>query len=234
MVHFIFWNNTEIATSTAKHTGSFSGFVLWHTKCVSWGIGTREYGIQISFPFLLLLSLNTVKRNAKHMSVRFLMKTHSVSKCFQYIACHLEELFQMAGDAGRLMCLCGACTAGTEGFSAAFIMLVVTAVLKQHLNFSKHSVWRSALALPTSPVANQEGRWWKFLTCASQGVQGGFWQQFYCYQCCRVAYSKLKNISALLQADLRHLFLSSRASPVRQFMVWQVPVWKCLALSTWD
>lgn len=43
------------------------------------------------------------------------MKMHSVSKCFQYIACQLEELFQMAGDAVRLLCLCGGCTTDTAG-----------------------------------------------------------------------------------------------------------------------
>lgn len=121
-----------------------------------------------------------------------------------------------------------------QGFSALFIMLMVTAVLKQHLSFCKHSVWSSASELPTSPVANQEGKWWKFLTCVSQGVQGGFQQQFYCYQCCRVTNSNLKNISTLLQIDFRHLLLSFCASPVFQYMVWQVHVWKCLALSTWD
>lgn len=43
------------------------------------------------------------------------MKMNSVSKCFQYIPCQLEELLQMPGDVVRLLCLCGACTNDTAG-----------------------------------------------------------------------------------------------------------------------
>lgn len=64
----------------------------------------------------------------------------------------------MAGDAVRLLCLCGDCTNDTARVQYCLQNAVVTAVLKQHLNFYKHSVWSSASELPASSVANQEGR----------------------------------------------------------------------------
>jgi len=83
-----------------------------------------------------------------------------------------------------------------QGFSIAFIMLMKTEILKQHNTwiFLKHCMWSSEPELPASPVVNQDSKFWKFLTCVSQGVRGGVLQEFCYCQCCRITCSNLKKI----------------------------------------
>lgn len=129
----------------------------------------------------------------------------------------------MTGDTVRLLCLHGACTNNTTGFQYCIHNAdddwdsQATPEI-----FLKHCMWSSEPELPTSPVVDWEGRLRKFLTCMSQGVHGGFLQEFYYCQCCRITCSNLKNVSTLLRIDFHHLLFLFCASPVLQYMLWQV------------